>query len=113
MNSILAERPLKLISKDGLATDIAIQIGVPYWVEKDVEAACPVAIRGMMEDLQDMHGVDFLQVLELAIGLANQMLLHQKNTEYRVCWPDGEPYDSEEVGPMAQQGVRVDRLKRG
>ena len=89
---VLLERRLSMRKRGGVATqDILIQIGHPYWVEQDVEAACPVAIRGFLGRLVDIRGIDQLDAMKLAINLVDSTL-HKKSTDTEFFWSDGEEY---------------------
>lgn len=90
--SVLLERQLYMLKRGNVdKQDILIQIGHPYWVEKDIEAACPVAIRGLFGRLADVRGIDPLDAVRLAIKLIDSTL--QGNTKEReFFWPDGEEY---------------------
>jgi hypothetical protein len=89
---ILAERTLLLVEgKSKQSVRLRVVIGKPYWIEEGISAACPIAIHGLVGRVQDVHGVDLFQALELAIGLANS-LLSSIPPEKVLVWPDGEPY---------------------
>jgi hypothetical protein len=74
MNEVIAQRKMVFENKNGERKSITIRIGKPYPVS-DSEWACPVALDGFYENLRDVHGIDSLQSLSLAISLARQLLL--------------------------------------
>ena len=90
---ILAERELLVKESDLSKRTIVIQLGKPYWVSKDQEAACPVAILGLYDNLADTHGVDPYQALELAMQLVNTLLEGSLSGRQKLYWPNGERYD--------------------
>ena len=71
---ILAERKITIEEKDGSKKNILIQLGKPYWIMENEEAACPIAIKGLYDKLADIHGADFYQAIELAIQFVNILL---------------------------------------
>jgi uncharacterized protein DUF6968 len=88
---VIAERRL-LLRVGQWKQDVVIRIGKPYWVSPDVEAACPVEVTGIAEELADIRGVDPLQALELAQGLVNRLLKSAAARGAKLTWPDGSPY---------------------
>lgn len=89
---VIVERKLILLHfASNIEKEIVVRIGRPYWTELNVEAACPVAIVGMDERREDIHGIDPLNALELAIKFVDQLLSGREPTE-QIKWPDGEPY---------------------
>jgi hypothetical protein len=89
---VLVERQLKMKRKsDGLDHDLFIQIGHPYTTDPDGDAACPVAIMGLHGRLADVHGIDRLDALRLAIELV-ESVLRGRATDTNFFWPDGEEY---------------------
>ena len=93
---ILLERRLLARRVNGAEPcEIIVQIGQPYWAEENIEAACPVAIRGLFDRLQDIRGIDFFGAMELSIEFVNSTLSKMRDT-YQFSWPDGEPYFNDE-----------------
>jgi len=91
----IAERTLFLSDRETKQkTEIRIQIGCPYWVEPKTEAACPLAIHGLFGRLPDIHGVDLMQALELAISFTENVLKGEVE-KHMVCWSSGENYYDE------------------
>jgi hypothetical protein len=89
---VLFERRLSMRKHgDTSSNDVVIQIGHPYWVDQDVEAACPVAIRGLLGRLADVRGIDQLDAVRLAINLIDSTL-RKRASEVEFFWPDGESY---------------------
>jgi hypothetical protein len=89
----------KIVERKLLMTDTAsgkkqalcIEIGCPRWTEVDVEAVCPVFIRGLMDSALDIYGSDLLSALECALGFVNSELRNLSPAR-KVFWPDGESY---------------------
>lgn len=88
----LAERILFLRDETGKRKRITVRIGMPYWVETNREAACPVEVKGLYEDLADIHGSDPYQAVELAITFANTLLSKSQTKHRKLYWATGEPY---------------------
>ena len=78
-------------AETGKQREIRIQIGRPYWTEPEIEAACPVAIEGYFGRLADIHGIDPLNALKLAINFVDTVLKGLPKTQ-KVFWPNGESY---------------------
>jgi hypothetical protein len=90
--SVLVERHLKMKSSDsGASRDVIVQIGHPHIVSSQGDADCPVAVKGLYEDLPDIRGIDSLDALRLAINFVER-LLRDKTAEAKLYWPDGEEY---------------------
>lgn len=89
---VVVTRSLKLrrASVDELI-DVVIEIGQPYWTEKDVEAACPVAIRGTVGRVNDIRGIDPMSAMKQAISFA-EAYLDQPDSDAKFFWPNGEEY---------------------
>lgn len=88
----VGERVLMLCDNaTGQRRPITIQIGRPYWVKSNIEAACPAAIEGLLERRSDIRGVDTFQALSEAIRFINNYL-SESPKGYTVCWPDGSDY---------------------
>jgi hypothetical protein len=88
MNETIAERKIVFENKSGERKSITIRIGKPYAVG-DSEWACPVALDGLYKDLHDQHGIDSLQSLNLAIGLARQLLSYLEEEGGRFFLEEG------------------------
>jgi hypothetical protein len=92
---VLAFRELLLHSKStGTNENIKITLGKPYWVEEGISAACPLVIDGLIGRLPDIVGIDFMQALQLALSMSEN-ILNSVNGEKSVLWLDGEPYSDE------------------
>lgn len=89
---VLAERKL-LVEEDEVEgrRETALRIGHPYWIDDGRHAACLVAVEGIRDDLPPIRGVDFVQALQLAIALGEQLLTSPPRG-VRLFWPDGTPY---------------------
>jgi len=90
-SSFPLERHLSLVQGNGARTEITIQIGQPYWIQRDIEAACPVAIKGLLDDIEDIRGIDFVDAVSLAIKFVDVTLAGMRDSR-RFLWPDGEDY---------------------
>lgn len=89
---ILAERKLLLRDKaTGITEPIRIILGMPYWVEKDFSAACPVSVIGFVGRVNDIHGVDFLSAIQLSLSFVDTLLAGIPQ-EKELLWTDGESY---------------------
>lgn len=75
----------------GEKLEVCIEIARPYWVEVDIQAACPVFIRGVMSKALDIYGADLLNALECALRLINSELENLPPGK-QLQWPGGEPY---------------------
>lgn len=89
----IAERRLLVSEKNdpNRKTEIVIRIGAPYWVVNNTEAACPVIIEGLFENIEPIRGVDSIDSVRIAIQFIDDLLrgiLRNKNIE----WPNGESY---------------------
>lgn len=89
---ILAERSLLLRNKATNTTEeLRIVLGMPYWVQEGVSAACPVSIVGLIGRVNDIEGIDFMNAIELSLSFIDR-LLSNPPSEKEVLWPDGESY---------------------
>lgn len=87
MFDAIAERDVICQRASGNFFPVTIRIGAPYR-NADGEWACPVSLIGLQEQLNDMRGVDSLQALVLAIGLARKLLGYVIDDGGRILWPD-------------------------
>jgi len=71
--------------------DVVVEIGYPYWTDPDLEAACPVAIRGVIDRVMDIRSIDFMGAMKEAIRFVETYLKHPAGG-MQFLWPDGEPY---------------------
>jgi hypothetical protein len=90
---VIAERRLILsdINKN-IREEVRICIGTPYWIEEGIEAACPVAVYGLIGRARDIVGIDPLNALELASSFVNS-LLENLPPGKELYWMDGEQYE--------------------
>lgn len=89
---VLIERRLRIRSRaNGEERDLIIQVGQPQRIGNEDDAACPVAIHGLFGRLADIHGVDAMDAVRLAIELVENTL-RGKRGELEILWPTGEPY---------------------
>jgi hypothetical protein len=101
---ILAERRLRM-ERDGVSglQDVALQIGIPRWDKGVGDAVCPIAIKGLYDDLPPARGRDFFDTL---VQAARTLRHHCRNPAEGVqffyfCEPpeDGAPYRGEPLSP--------------
>jgi len=89
---VLVERHLKMKSSESdTAKDVVVQIGHPRTVSPQGDADCPVAVKGLYDDLPHIRGVDSLDALRLAINFVER-LLRDRKPGVKLYWPDGEEY---------------------
>jgi hypothetical protein len=89
---VLAFRELLLHNTTtDLNEKIKVTLGQPYWIEEGISAACPLVIDGLIGRLPDIVGIDFMQALQLALSMSEN-ILNSVNGEKSVLWLDGEPY---------------------
>jgi len=91
----IVERALILKDESGGQVKICIEIGCPRWIEVDLEAVCPVFIRGLMKKPLDIYGSDLLNALECAQRFIKAELSNLSANQ-EVLWPDGEIYFDQE-----------------
>lgn len=89
----LITRELIVEREDSSRHPIVVRIGRPYWISKNIEAACPVQIKGLYDKLADVHGVDLFQSVELAMQLVETLLRAEPKKKHRLLWRSGERYD--------------------
>ncbi len=65
MTETIANTTIRMISPNGEAKGIDVQIGKPYVISNG-EAACRIAINGLYSKIPDLHGVDTFQAVALA-----------------------------------------------
>lgn len=88
----IVERKLWLVDASaGSRIDLCIEIGRPRWTEPEVEAVCPVCIRGLMSEPLDIFGSDLLNALECGLDFVKAELKNLPESQ-SVQWPGGEPY---------------------
>lgn len=90
---IIGER--SLILRDlttGQQRMIVAQIGRPYWVVPNIQAACPVAIEVLLGRRRDISGIDPLHALKEALKFCESFLSDPPNG-HALFWPSGEAYD--------------------
>jgi hypothetical protein len=85
----LVQRQLRVRSPNGDEREIVIRIGEPRITEAGGDAACPVEITGLFERLADIHGIDEMDAVRLAIEFVERSL---RGSSEQILWPDGEPY---------------------
>ena len=96
MNEVVAERELIGETVARGRFPVRIRIGKPY-PASDVDWACPVAVEGMEWPFPDMHGVDSLQALTLALYIARQSLEDFLEKGGTLFWPEGEAATLESI----------------
>lgn len=88
---IIERHLLKRTAPSALPIEVTIEIGRPYWTTPNVEAACPVAIRGDIGRVNDIHGIDPMSAMKLALQFAEHHLASPPEG-VKYFWPDGEEY---------------------
>ena len=96
MKEVVAERELVGETSAGGRFPIRIRIGKPY-PASDIDWACPVTVEGMEWPFPDMHGVDSLQALTLALNFARHSLEDFLKKGGALFWPEGEPATLESI----------------
>lgn len=91
MADTIAETTVIMVSPKGEKTPIHLEIGCPYRISGK-GAACPVAMRGLYDELPDIHGADTLQALGLALGLMRQMIQHWEEQGHVFQHEYGQPF---------------------
>lgn len=89
---VLIERHLKMKDLTSNAfKEIVVEIGSPYWKILNVQAACPVAIHGLIGRVNDISSIDPLAAMKEAIKFVEKYL-EQPPSGVEIYWPDGEKY---------------------
>jgi hypothetical protein len=101
---VLAERRLTMVG-NGVAgqQEVALQIGIPRWTKVGEEAACPIAIKGLYDEMPPARGRDFFDALVQAVRTLRH---HCRNPPdgvafFYFCEPpeDGAPYRGAPLSP--------------
>jgi hypothetical protein len=100
---VLAERRLRM-EREGVAgpQDVVLQIGVPQWSKGGDDAVCPIAIKGLYDDLPPARGRDFFAAL---VQAARTLRHHCRKPPEGVRFfhldglPDSDPYRGEPLSP--------------
>ena len=88
----IVERKLWLVDEAaGSRADLCIEIGRPRWTEPEMEAACSVCIRGLMNEPLEIFGSDLLNALECGLDFVKTELKNLPTNQV-VQWPGGESY---------------------
>ena len=99
--SIAERRLLYSLKSEHDRKELTIRIGAPYPVDEETAgfrvdhgaAVCTVEFHGLDESNIDVHGIDLLHALALAVDV-DPYLKHMKK-KYDFYWPTGEPYFDE------------------
>jgi hypothetical protein len=70
--------------------EIVIEIGCPFWTQEEEEAACPVAIRGLLGRVQDIRGADPMSAMKFAIRFVESCL--KPHPGEKLFWMSGEEF---------------------
>jgi hypothetical protein len=108
--SVLAERRLQM-ERDGVAglQEVVLQIGIPQWGQGGDDAVCPIAIRGLHDDLPPARGRDFFEAL---VQAARTLRHHCRKPPEGVRFfrfdrsHDLEPYRGEPPSPEERAAQR-------
>ena len=71
--TLIAERRWFAVAPDGEEFDLIIRLGQPY-PATNASWACPLTLEGLHKKLPDIHGIDSLQAIELAMKLAADLV---------------------------------------
>lgn len=104
---VLAEQRI-VMERDGVEgqREIALQIGVPRWSKGGDEAVCPIAIKGLYDELPPARGRDFFEALVQAVRTLRQhcrkppegtRLFYLGEPPHDRQPYKGEPWDEEEL----------------
>jgi len=88
---VIERRLLKFRAPGASPVEMTIEIGQPYWTVPNVEAACPVAIRGGIGRVNDIRGIDPMSAMKFAIAFVESYLDSPPDGE-KYFWLDGEEY---------------------
>ncbi|MGI5867897.1 MAG: DUF6968 family protein [Kiritimatiellia bacterium] len=88
MREPIAEMKLVMKSPDGVSTSVHVEIGRPYTVSAE-EAACPVAMSGLLPRISDIHGIDAFQALDLALEFVKTTIQAWETKGFAFAFPDG------------------------
>lgn len=101
--TVIAERTLYSVDKDGVGRDLRLLIGKPYKTDTQFgDWACPVALEGLHGTFPDMYGVDSWQALMIARELIGRMLSYFVHGGGTLYWErDGEAISIEELFGVA------------
>jgi hypothetical protein len=75
--------------KAGAPFNVTLELGVPFEHPKG-SWCCPVAARGLHENLADIHGVDSFQAGVLALQLLRMLVSAELDAGAELSW-EGEP----------------------
>lgn len=99
MKKYIAKRELLYSPKgESIRRKFVIKIGMPYPLEKGMvafkfdpgAAGCTIEFAGLLESSIEVHGIDSLHALTLAVDV-DPYLKGMKN-KYDFYWTTGEPY---------------------
>jgi hypothetical protein len=80
---IIAETSCTVKTPSGEVRDVQVRIGCPYQIS-ETEAACPVAVDGLYENIPDIHGIDTFQALILAIEFVRSIMTGLNSRGYVI-----------------------------
>jgi hypothetical protein len=84
-----------LMSRPGQTekTPLVLQIYKPYWTEENSEAACPLKLNGLLENLPAIRSIDPISAVQQAIEFADTTLRALQEQEgFRFYWTSGDDY---------------------
>ena len=85
----LVESAIDCVGPNGERHRIVVKLGRPYQTSTG-EWACPVKIRGLYNNLCDIHGQDSLQALCLATSLVRTLLNSFVEGGGRIMFPNSD-----------------------
>jgi len=88
--TLIAERRWFAVAPDGEEFDLIIRLGQPY-PATNASWACPLTLEGLHKKLPDIHGIDSLQAIELAMKLAADLVCSFAEKGGKIFWSrDGD-----------------------
>ena len=88
----IVESPLTWIAPGGVRVPGRLAIGTPRLTPDGDNAICPVSLEGLQPGVTEIHGVDTLQALTLALIYLGKRLRDSVSQGWRVLLPnEGDP----------------------
>ncbi len=112
-DQVLAERRI-MMERDGIEgrQEVTLQIGIPQWSTGGDEAACPIAIKGLYDELPPARGRDLFEALVQAVRTLRQRCKTPPEGTHFFYFAEpphdrqpytGEPFDEEERADAMRQ----------
>lgn len=98
MNVIAKRKLLYSIKGESTQREFTVNIGAPYLLEKELvsfncdpgAASCTIEFDGLRERSIEVHGIDLLHALQMAVDI--DPYLKGMQNKYNFYWSTGEPY---------------------